>query len=86
VDLFYQLRLKLLALVAGAKAITIEEGQVTVRADSLEDLDREWLQRRLGDRARVARRALWLPLDEEDRWRTTLTAVLQAIDAGLRRA
>jgi transcription-repair coupling factor (superfamily II helicase) len=82
-NLFYQLRLKLLALAARAKAITIEEGQVVVRADSLEDVDRIWLQRRLGDRARVARRAVWLPLDEAERWRTALVAVLQAIAEGL---
>jgi hypothetical protein len=56
---------------------------VVIRADSLEDLDRTWLQRRLGDRARVARRAVWLPLDEDDRWRTVLIAGLQAIAEGL---
>jgi transcription-repair coupling factor (superfamily II helicase) len=90
-DLFYQLRLKLYALDAGVKTVTTEEGQVVVRADSLEELDRSWLQRRLGDRARVARRAVWLPLDEGDpeggseneRWRTTLVAVLQAMVEGL---
>jgi transcription-repair coupling factor (superfamily II helicase) len=82
-NLCFQLRLKLDAVHAGAKAITTEEGQVMVRADSLEDLDRAWLQRRLGDRARVARRAVWLPLDEDDRWRTVLTATLQAIAEGL---
>ena len=81
-NLFYQLRLKLFALAAGAKAITVEEGQVTIRANSLEDLDRAWLQRRLSDRARVARRAVWLPLDDDDRWRTVLLATLQAIAEG----
>jgi transcription-repair coupling factor (superfamily II helicase) len=81
-DLFYQLRLKLQALAAGVKAITTEEGQVAVRADSLEEMDRAWLQRRLGDRARVARRAVWLPLDSDDRWRTVLVAVLQAMAEG----
>jgi transcription-repair coupling factor (superfamily II helicase) len=75
-DLFFQLRLKLDALAA-------EEGQVVVRADSLEEVDRDRLQRRLGDRARVARRAVWLPLDEDARWRTTLIAVLQAIAESL---
>ena len=82
-DLFYQLRLKLHALAAGAKAITIEEGQVVIRADSLEEIDRVWLQRRLGERARVARRNVWLSLDGDDRWRTVLIAVLQAIAEGL---
>jgi transcription-repair coupling factor (superfamily II helicase) len=82
-DLAYQLRLKLHALEGGVKAITTEEGQIVVRADSLEQVDRVWLQRRLGERARVARRAVWLPMDDDERWRTTLVAVLQAIAEGL---
>ncbi len=82
-NLFFQLRLKLHALAAGAKVITVEAGQVVVRADSLEELDRVWLQRRLGDRARVARRAVWVSLEDDERWRTTLVAVLQAIAEGL---
>jgi transcription-repair coupling factor (superfamily II helicase) len=82
-NLFYQLRLKIHALAAGAKTIATEEGQVVVRADSLEQLDRVALQRRLGDRARVARRAVWFPLDGDERWRTVLVATLQAIDEGL---
>ena len=82
-NLFYQLRLKLYALAAEAETITVEEEQVLARASSLEDIDRSWLQRRLGDRARVARRAVWLPLDHGDRWRTTLVAVLQAMAEGL---
>ena len=82
-NLCFQLRLKLDAVRAGAKVITTEEGQIMIRADSLEDLDRVWLQRRLGDRARVARRAVWFPLDEDGRWRTVLIATLQAIAEGL---
>jgi transcription-repair coupling factor (superfamily II helicase) len=82
-NLFYQLQLKLLALAAGVKAINTEEEQIVARADSLEEVDRTWLQRRLGERARVARRAVWLPWDEEERWRTTLVAVLQAIVEGM---
>ncbi|MGD8398568.1 MAG: transcription-repair coupling factor, partial [Anaerolineae bacterium] len=83
VNLFFQLRLKLQAIDAGAKAIVVDEGQVAIRADSLEDVDRQWLQRRLGDRGRVARRSVWLPLDEGGRWRTTLVAALGAIVEGL---
>ncbi len=93
-DLLYQLRLKLLALRAGVKAITMEERQIVVRADSLEQIDRAWLQRRLGDRARVARRAVWLPQDESketgnrgnERWRSALVAVLQAMVEGMNRS
>jgi len=90
-NLFYQLRLKVDAMAAGVKAITIEEGQIVIRADSLEKVDRDRLQRRMGDRARVTRRAVWLPLDEagaladgeNGRWRVTLAAVLQAMVEGL---
>jgi transcription-repair coupling factor (superfamily II helicase) len=82
-NLFYQLQLKLHALNVEVKAITTEEGQIVVRAESLEDLDRVWLQRRLGDRARVSRRAVWLPLDDDGRWQTALVAVLQAMAEGL---
>jgi transcription-repair coupling factor (superfamily II helicase) len=82
-NLFYQLRLKLYALAAGVETITVEEEQVLARAKSLEDVDRDWLQRRLGDRARVARRAVWLPLDGDERWRTTLVAALQSMAEGL---
>jgi transcription-repair coupling factor (superfamily II helicase) len=85
-NLFYQLRLKLYALPAGARVISTEEGQIVVRAPSLEDVDRVWLQKRLGERARVARRALWLPLDEDDRWRINVIAALQAISEGLNRS
>jgi transcription-repair coupling factor (superfamily II helicase) len=85
-NLFFQLRLKVDATAARVKAITIEEGQLVLRADSLEKVDRDWLQRRMGDRARVTRRAVWLPLDEDGengRWRVTLVAVLQAMVEGL---
>jgi transcription-repair coupling factor (superfamily II helicase) len=78
-NLFFQLRLKVDALAGGVKAITIEEAQIVVRADSLEGIDRAGLQRRLGERARVARRAIWLPLDGDERWRTALVATLQAL-------
>jgi transcription-repair coupling factor (superfamily II helicase) len=90
-NLFYQLRLKVDAMAAGVKAITIEEGQIVIRADSLERVDRDRLQRRMGDRARVTRRAVWLPVEEagaeangeNGRWRVTLAAVLQAMVEGL---
>ncbi len=81
--LFYMLQVKLAAQATDVRVIAIEEGQVVIRADSLEDLDRNLLQRRLGDRARVTRRAVWLPLDEEERWRANLLAVLQAMIEGL---
>jgi transcription-repair coupling factor (superfamily II helicase) len=84
-NLFFQLRLKLSAVEAGVSAITVEEGQVVIRADSMENLDRTWLQRRLGNRARVSRRQMWLALDAEGRWRTSVPAAVDAIQEGLER-
>jgi transcription-repair coupling factor (superfamily II helicase) len=79
-NLMYQLRLKILAMEAGAQAITTEEGQICVRAESLEDLDRPGLQRRLGPHVRVTRRQVWMPLHpREEVWRAELEKVLRTM-------
>ncbi|NIO71060.1 MAG: transcription-repair coupling factor, partial [Anaerolineae bacterium] len=69
VNLLYQLRLKILALTAGVQAISNEEGQVVIKAEGLGGAEGKWLQRRLGNKARVGRRQVWLPLDARGRWR-----------------
>ncbi len=61
-NLLYQLKLKILAMEAGAKAIITESGQIVVRADSLQDIDRPGLVRRLSPAAKVTPRQLTLPL------------------------
>ncbi len=79
VNLLYQLRLKILALVAGVQAISTEEGQVVIKAEGLGRTEEKWLQRRLGNKARVGRRQVWLPLDARDRWRELLPDILQTM-------
>jgi transcription-repair coupling factor (superfamily II helicase) len=77
VNLLYQLRLKILAMAAGVQAVSIEEGQIVIRDKSLGSAEGRRLQRRLGNKARVGRRQVWLPLDARSRWRRLLPDILQ---------
>ncbi|TEU11201.1 MAG: transcription-repair coupling factor [Anaerolineales bacterium] len=79
VNLLYQLRLKILAVVAGVQAVSNEEGQVVIKAQDLGRAEERRLQRRLGNKARVGRRQVWLPLDARDRWRELLPGILQTM-------
>ena len=47
-NLLYQLKLKLLALESGVNSIVTEVGQIIIRADTLQHIDRSGLERRLG--------------------------------------
>lgn len=77
-NLLYQLRLKVLATEAGVKSITTEVGQVVIRADSLQDIDRDGLQRRLSPAAKVTPRQLSLPLHpNQDVWQAELEKTLR---------
>ena len=61
-NLLYQLRLKVLALESGIQSINVEAGQILVKADGMENLNRDMLQRAAGPAVRVSRRQIWLPL------------------------
>jgi len=75
-NLLYQLRLKVLALSAEVRGISVREGQIVISTDR--DLERKQLEKRLSDRARVGRRQLWLPLrQDEGVWRNDLARVLE---------
>jgi transcription-repair coupling factor (superfamily II helicase) len=78
-DLLYQLRLKILAVAAGVQAISNEEGQVVIKAQGVGRDEERWLQRRLGNKARVGRRQAWLPLDAQGRWQDLLPDILQTM-------
>jgi len=78
-NLFYQVRIKLLALAAGVTAIGHDSGQLVLKSDDLEQVDRQRLQARIGDDARVARRAIWLPIGEG--WPEALERTLRALRA-----
>ena len=78
-NLLYQLRLKLLALDAGVKSVVTETGQIIIRADSLENVDRAGLERRLPV-AHVTRRQVSLPLHpNQEVWQVELEKTLRLI-------
>ncbi len=90
-NLFYQIRVKILALRAGVHTIGRELDQLVIRSEALENVDRMALSRRLQqafgvvpgredpDAAvpRVARRAIYLPIDDENRWQAALIRTLE---------
>jgi len=55
----------------------VEAGQIVLKADRLEDVDRIGLQQRLGEVARVARRQVILPRYNERDWQALLVQVLE---------
>jgi transcription-repair coupling factor (superfamily II helicase) len=61
-NLLYQLQLKVLAIESGVQATSVDSGQIVIKAEGLETLDRAGLQRRLGPQIRVSRRQIWMPL------------------------
>jgi transcription-repair coupling factor (superfamily II helicase) len=76
-NLMFQLRIKVLAQRAGASSVTLEGGQMMIKSDRLEDVDRYGLQQRLGEVARVARRQVILPRYNERDWQKLLVTVLE---------
>jgi transcription-repair coupling factor (superfamily II helicase) len=81
-NLLFIVRVKVLAISAGVEAISQEEGQLLIKCAALEALDRPAIQQRLaaqGVPARLARRGIWLELQEDDLWRQDLVATLETI-------
>ncbi len=89
--LLFQIRVKILALKAGVERIGRELDQLVLRSEALENMNRPAMQRRirigLGQidddsidpehSARVARRAIYLPIDEEGAWKVALVRTLE---------
>ncbi|MCB0170468.1 MAG: transcription-repair coupling factor, partial [Anaerolineae bacterium] len=77
-NLLYQLKLKIMALEAGIQAIVTESGQIVIRAESLEDIDRDGLARRLSPATQVNRRQIMLPLHPKPEvWQAELEKTLR---------
>ena len=90
-NLFYQIRVKILALRANVQNIGRELDQLVIRSEALENINRPALERRLHqafgsapsrndpDAAipRVARRAVYLPIDDAEKWRGALVRTLE---------
>jgi transcription-repair coupling factor (superfamily II helicase) len=94
-NLLYQLRLKILARDAGIPTIAVESGQIVLKPswlryheagasshshDAITERSLSALRQQLGQRARVGRREIWLPLLwEESHWRDNLRDVLEIL-------
>ncbi|MEM7124874.1 MAG: transcription-repair coupling factor [Chloroflexota bacterium] len=90
-NLLFQIQVKILSLAAGVQNIGRELEQLVVRSEALENMNRNSLERRLRlalghiededfvpeEAARVARRAIYLPVDEGGKWRTALLRTLE---------
>lgn len=90
-NLFFQIRVKILALRANVQNIGRELDQLVIRSETLENINRSALESRLrqafgrtpepGDIdtaiPRVARRAVYLPIDEAEKWRSALVRTLE---------
>ena len=77
-NLLYQLKLKILALDAGVQSVVTETGQIVIRAESLEDIDRDGLARRLSPATQVNRRQIMMPLHPNAQvWQTELEKTLR---------
>jgi transcription-repair coupling factor (superfamily II helicase) len=73
-NLFYQLLVKLMALEAGVRSITIEGGQILLQFSSDDNLEigthwLEWVRR--------SKRGLWLKRHENPEWETHLVSLLR---------
>ncbi|MDM8528931.1 transcription-repair coupling factor, partial [Anaerolineales bacterium HSG24] len=79
-NLLYQLKLKILAQEAKAKAVITESGQLVIKADSLEWIDRDGLQRRAKTITKMTPRQLWMSLHPDSEvWQAELEKVLRLI-------
>ncbi len=74
-NLLYQLRLKVLAIEAGVKAISVEEGGILITLS--DEVDRRKQELLFGGRAKIEKGKIWLPASEI--WREELLRILSAL-------
>ncbi len=92
-NLLFQIKVKIVALRAGVEKIGRELDQLVLHSEALENMNRQAIQHRIrqglgqlpeshlspDEMARVARRAIYLPVDEEGHWRTALLRTLEVM-------
>ncbi len=90
-NLLFQIKVKILALKANVVRIGRELEQLVLRSEALENMNRPAMQRRIRmglgqiddesidpeQSARVARRAIYLPIDDEGSWKVALVRTLE---------
>jgi transcription-repair coupling factor (superfamily II helicase) len=92
-NLLFQIKVKILALRAGVEKIGRELDQLVLHSEALENMNRPAMQHRIRqglgqievadanpeEMARVARRAIYLPVDEAGHWKTALVRTLEVM-------
>jgi transcription-repair coupling factor (superfamily II helicase) len=97
-NLFFQIHIKSLAGRAGVDRIGRDMDNLVLHSDTLENMDRRTLERRLRiglgriseddasfvpeEAARVGRRAIYLPIDAAGQWRQALARTLEIMAVG----
>jgi transcription-repair coupling factor (superfamily II helicase) len=81
-NLLFQLRIKVLAGLAGISAVATEVGQIQIRLPEQNGSGRFRLQSSLGNSVRVSRKGIWLGRDLlEGEWRVLLVQVLEKLQS-----
>ncbi len=83
--MLYQIEVKLRAQAANATAVLYREGKFEIRLPYLVEVNREALERQLGEDVRVTRTAVELAADSDsDAWRERLLNVLAQLGERVR--
>ncbi len=80
INLFYQLKVKLMADKAGLISVSGEAGQIVLRFPPLEDGDTARDLPELGEAIRTGKNAIWIPVDEDSGWQDRLLVVLSELE------
>jgi transcription-repair coupling factor (superfamily II helicase) len=78
-NLFYQLKVKLLAEKAGLVSVSGEGSQIILRYPPLPEGETARNLPEIGDDVRAGKNALWMPVSETNGWQERLLTVLQAL-------
>jgi transcription-repair coupling factor (superfamily II helicase) len=80
-NLFYQLKIKLLAEKAGLTSVSGEGGQIILRFPPLAEGENSRDLPELGEDIRAGKNALWMPVSETNDWQDKLLTVLRELSS-----
>ncbi|MFZ0533428.1 MAG: transcription-repair coupling factor [Anaerolineales bacterium] len=80
-NLFYQLKIKLLAEKAGLASVSGEGGQIILRFPPLAEGENSRDLPELGEDIRAGKNALWMPVSETNDWQDKLLTVLRELSS-----
>jgi transcription-repair coupling factor (superfamily II helicase) len=84
-NLFYQLKVKLLAEQVGLVSVSCEGGQIVLRYPPLPEGETTRPLPEFGNDIRTGKNAFWMPLNEAGDWQEKLLNVLDQLISGDRK-